>query len=143
MFDDLAVKELSEAVAGMTGADFATASPDDLRTVLRVVQTSIDALTATHARASGAFDAMGAHEEDACASVQTWLRRELRLSPAEIKCRRLAEQVLASFDDVRAAAYSGRIRPEHLTVSGEGIGYLGVQVMLEAQPCAGSPLVAP
>jgi hypothetical protein len=43
MFDDLAVKELSEAVAGMTGADFATASPDDLPTVLRVVQTSIDA----------------------------------------------------------------------------------------------------
>ena len=134
MCDEAMLKELSEAVATVAAADLACASPDELRTVLRVVQTSIDALTATHARASGAFDAMGAHEEDACASVGTWLRRELRLTPAEIRCRRLAEQALTFLDDVRAAADSGEIRPEHVTAFGEGIGYLGEQIMREAQP---------
>lgn len=134
MFDASVVKELSEAVATVTAADFACASADELGTALRAVQTSIDALTATHARASGAFDALGAHEQDACASLGTWLRRELRLTPAEIRCRRLADQALGCLDDVRAAADSGEIRPEHVTVFGEGIGYLGEQIMRQAQP---------
>jgi hypothetical protein len=134
MFETAMVKELAAAVDAVSAADLSCASPDDLRTVLRVLQSSIDALTATHARASGAFDAMGAHEEDACASVGAWLRRELRLTPMEIKSRRLAEQALAALAGVRRAADSGEIRPEHVTAFGEGIGLVGVQVMLEAEP---------
>jgi hypothetical protein len=93
----------------------------------------MDALAGVHARAAGAFASTGGHEQDGCAKIGVWLRRELRLSGAEVRQRRRAAEALAQLDQVRAAADAAQIRPEHVTVFGHGIAKVGAQTMREAE----------
>jgi hypothetical protein len=133
MFDDVAVKKLSEAVEAIRAADYSTASAQQLAELLRVVQSSIDALASVHARAFGVFETAGAYEADGCSTGSAWLRRELRLTGGELRQRRLAGQALAELDLVRAAADAGTIRAEHVAVFGHGIALIGAQQMHLAQ----------
>jgi hypothetical protein len=133
MFDNVLVKELDAAVHALRAADYTTASAQQLAEVLRVVQTSIDALTSVHARAFGVFDAAGAYEADGCSTGGAWLRRELRLTGAELRQRRLAAQAVAELDLVRAAADGGTVRAEHVALFGQGITQIGAQQMRQAQ----------
>jgi len=133
MFDVSVVAALDEAVDGLSQAAFDVATTDQLAEVLRRVQTGLDALAGVHARAVDAFDAAGGHEQDGCARVGMWLRRELRLSSTEIRRRRRAAEALKWLPQVRAAAEAGQIRPEHVDVFAAGIAKVGPVVMGHAQ----------
>ena len=133
MFDDTVTTRLAQAAAAACANDYAYASPDQLRTVLRTVQTAMDTLAGVHARATGAFEAAAGPGTDGCSTVGVWLQRELRLTRAEVRRRRRAAAALKGLDEVRAAADAGEIRPEHVDVFAEGIRRVGEPTMIAAQ----------
>jgi len=65
--------------------------------------------------------------------MSAWLRRELRLSPAQTRRRRRAGAALRQLPDVAAALAAGSIRMDHVDVFAEATRRIGTPVVRDAQ----------
>ena len=81
---------------------------------LRAVQAAQDALDAAKAELVGRVEETRLYETEEASSVQTWCRRELRLSAGTTHTLVRAAHTLRALPEMAEAARCGRVRLEHL-----------------------------
>ncbi|WP_170224742.1 HNH endonuclease signature motif containing protein [Mumia flava] len=125
------VERLSTVVSELCSQPMALADGEQTRDLLRRVRDASDRLAGLEAAALDHLDETGAYAEDGASSALGWARRELRLTPEQLKIRRSAGRTMRRLPAVGDALRSGRIRLDHVRKFTAGLTRLGTAVMDE------------
>ncbi len=133
MFDEQVVSQVDAGVAALAELDLSTLSLEQAEHLIRSTQSWVETLQGAHARVVDEFESQGGPQLAGCSTMSAWLRRELRLSPAQTRRRRRAGAALRQLPDVAAALAAGSIRMDHVDVFADATRRIGTPAVRDAE----------
>jgi Domain of unknown function (DUF222) len=124
--DPAPVRQLQDALSGLTQVDPSSSSDESLRSALPTLLTAFHQLAAVVSGVIGAFDARDLSQLDACRTAKTWLESFGRMTPNAASAWVKRARLLGSLPALRAATLAGTVTADHLRRVFDLIGRVGL-----------------
>jgi hypothetical protein len=132
MFDYAVGMDPASVIEAMRTAARALVAGDP-REQVRAIQAAQDALDAAKAEGLAAMELSKGFELDGASTLNTWVRKELRLSAKDATALVRAAATLAQLPAVADAAAAGQIRADHVDVFTYGLKHIGADVLIQSE----------